>query len=60
MYLPVPKPEIQDEVAEVEGEARTEARAIKLAAEATGTEAKQRFGDDLIDASGNHVGERPG
>jgi type I restriction enzyme, S subunit len=49
MVLPKPDPDVQDEVAEVEADARTKARSLKLKADAAWSEAKQRFGDDLID-----------
>ena len=47
MVLPKPDLDVQDEVADVEAEARTEARSLKFNAEAAWSEAKQRFGDDL-------------
>jgi type I restriction enzyme, S subunit len=49
MVLPKPDPDVQHEVAEVEADARTKARSLKLKADAAWSEAKQRFGDDLID-----------
>lgn len=49
MVLPKPDPKVQDEVADVEAEARTKARSLKLKADAAWSEAKQRFGDDLVD-----------
>lgn len=49
MYLPLPGLGEQDRVAAADNEARLEARAIKLNAEADWAAAKQRFGDDLID-----------
>jgi type I restriction enzyme, S subunit len=49
MYLPSPDPKVQDQVADVEAEARTKARSLKLDGEAAWSQAKQRFGDDLID-----------
>ncbi len=48
MCLPLPDPVTQDDVADVEAGARAQARALKLEAEETWTDAKQRFGDDLI------------
>lgn len=49
MVLPKPDPDVQDEVADVEADARTVARSLKQRAEAAWSEAKKRFGDDLID-----------
>jgi type I restriction enzyme S subunit len=49
MVLPRPKATVQNEVATVEAAARTKARSLKIEAEAAWSEAKQRFGDDLID-----------
>jgi type I restriction enzyme, S subunit len=49
MYLPKPDTTYQDAVAAADDEARLEARAIKLKAEAEWADAKQRFGDNLID-----------
>jgi type I restriction enzyme S subunit len=49
MVLPKPDPKVQDEVADVEAKARTKARSLKLKADAAWSDAKQRFGDDLID-----------
>jgi type I restriction enzyme S subunit len=49
MYLPKPETADQDAVAAADDEARLEARAIKLKAEAEWAAAKQRFGDNLID-----------
>lgn len=49
MYLPKPDAADQDSVAAADDEARLEARAIKLKAEADWAAAKQRFGDNLID-----------
>lgn len=50
MVLPKPDTGIQDEVSDVEAEAPTKARSLKLDADAAWSEAKKRFGDDLIDA----------
>lgn len=49
MYLPKPATTIQDEVADLEAEARTKARTLKVNADEAWRDAKQRFGDDLID-----------
>jgi len=49
LVLPRPAPGVQDEVADVEGEARTKARSLKAEANAAWSDAKGRFGDDLID-----------
>ena len=50
--FPVPTDSaIQDEIADTEAENRTDARKIKAQADEEWTAAKQRFGDDLIDAS---------
>jgi type I restriction enzyme S subunit len=49
MYLPLPDPLTQDKVADLDAVARTKARALKVEADRAWMDAKQRFGDDLID-----------
>jgi len=49
MYVPSATLKVQGEVADVEAEARIQARSLKLEGETVWSKAKQRFGDDLID-----------
>jgi type I restriction enzyme, S subunit len=49
MFVPIPEDDkIQNEIADAEAQSRAKARSLKFEAEAAWTEAKQRFGDDLI------------
>lgn len=49
MHVPVPDPAVQDEIAAVEADSRLKARALKQVAETAWSQAKQRFGDDLVE-----------
>jgi type I restriction enzyme, S subunit len=48
LFLPLPDLSSQESVATVEGKARLEARSLRLQADSAWSEAKKKFGNDLI------------